>query len=294
MADYTNSGAVFRSRRTLSEMEIDIWGATDKGLQREGNEDWVYPHSKQEKIPPSPIRLEQKGRLLIVADGVGGASAGAEASRWAIRVAVEKYYDLDGASIGEGLRRAIQITNTSLFNYLEATRMHQAGTTMAAAVIYHNKLHIANVGDSRVYLFRNGQLMQQTVDHTLTQRKIDQRIIRPDQADTDPDQSVLTRSMGATPLINVDFLPPRQLQSGDVVLLCSDGLTDMLSDGDIAQFLSSNSPRRAAQKLIRAANRAGGFDNISVIIAQVSDRHRGSIAGSFFDRIRDVFARSFK
>lgn len=294
MTDYTNSGSVLRSRRTHSEMGIDIWGATDKGLQREGNEDWVYPCSIQETIFPSPIHLEQKGRLLIVADGVGGASAGAEASRWAIRVAVERYYDLNGASIGENLRTAIQIANTSLSQYISATGVREAGTTMAAAVVCHNRLHIASVGDSRVYLFRGDQLLQQTVDHTLAQRKIDQGIIRPDQADTDPDQSVLTRSMGTTPLIDVDLLPPRQLQSGDVVLLCSDGLTDMLSDRDIAQFLSSNSPRRTAQKLIRAANRAGGFDNISVIIAQVSDRHRGSIAGSFFDRIRAVFGRSFK
>jgi protein phosphatase len=286
MVTYANAQSASPSQDLSPTLPMKIWGATDKGRQREGNEDSVYPHSEVETFQPSAERLEYKGQLLIVADGVGGAQAGAEASRWAIRVAVERYYDLDGASPGEDLRTAIEIANNSLNQYLQSTGTREAGSTMAAVVIHRNRLYVANVGDSRVYLLRNGELRQLTTDHTLTQRKIDQGIIRSDQADMDPDQSVLTRSMGAGPSVDVDLLSPRQLESGDVVLLCSDGLTDMLSDAEIAHILGNNSPKRAAQKLIRDANRAGGFDNISVVIAQVGGRPKGTGGPAFLDEFR--------
>jgi protein phosphatase len=244
-----------------------------------------------ETFQPTQKRLEYKGQLLIVADGVGGAQAGSEASQWAIRVARERYYDLNGASPGEDLRAAIGIANTSLHQYLQSTGTREAGSTMTAAVIHRNALYVANVGDSRVYLLRNRQLKQLTTDHTLTQRKIQQGIIRPEQADMDPDQNVLTRSLGNSPTIDVELFPPYQLQSGDVVLLCSDGLTDMLSDANIAQILSSNPPKRAAQKLIKAANQAGGFDNISVVVAQVGGRPRGGGGSTFFDDFRASAAK---
>jgi protein phosphatase len=151
---------------------------------------------------------------------------------------------------------------------------------MAAAVIRRDMLYVANVGDSRVYLLRNGKLAQQTIDHTLTQRKVQQGIISPDQAAMDPDRSVLTRSMGAGPSVDVDLFPPRKLQSGDIVLICSDGLTDMLDDAAIARILVTNSPQRATQRLIAEANRAGGFDNISVVVAEVGGRPKGAVGGA--------------
>ena len=117
-------------------MPLHIWGATDKGRQREGNEDSVYPHSGLESssFVPSQTHMSQQGQLLIVADGVGGAQAGAQASQWAIRVAVEKYYEQFGADRGTDLGSAVEFANTSLFHYLESTGTREAGCTMSAAV----------------------------------------------------------------------------------------------------------------------------------------------------------------
>jgi len=252
------------------DLPLAVWGASDRGRQREGNEDSVYPHSESDtfSFQPNSQHLAQKGQLLIVADGVGGAAAGSEASHWATRVAIERYYDLDSPDPGANLRAAVEVANASLYQYLQSTNTPQAGCTMTAAVIHGSILYVANVGDSRVYLLRNGQIAQLTRDHTLTQRKIDEGLIRPEQADMDPDSHVLTRSMGAQPAVQVDLFPPLQLALGDTVLLCSDGLTDMLDDAEIARLASDRAPRRTVQRLISAANRQGGLDNISVVIAQ--------------------------
>jgi protein phosphatase len=262
------------SPRPAADMRLEVWGATDKGRKREGNEDSLYPHSGAGTFPfePNPQRLAQKGQLLVVADGVGGAQAGREASQWAIRVAVERYYDMPGPDLGADLRSAVEIANTSLYQYLQQTKIQEAGCTMAAAVIHGDMLQVANVGDSRVYLLRGGQLVQQTRDHTLTQSKLDQGLIRPDQAETDSGRNVLTRSLGAGQSVKVDLFPPLQLTSGDVVLLCSDGLTDMVDEAQIARILTNHAPKRAAQRLIDVANKNGGFDNITNIVARLGGR----------------------
>ncbi|MEE8390804.1 MAG: protein phosphatase 2C domain-containing protein, partial [Anaerolineae bacterium] len=246
-------------------MSLAVWGATDKGRQREGNEDTIFPHSGSgtPTFEPDPHHLAQKGQLLIVADGVGGAKGGREASHWATRVAVERYYDMTGPDLGTDLRTAIEATNSSLHQYNQSAGSGEAGCTMTAAVVYGNTLYVANVGDSRVYLLRNGQITQLTRDHTLAQQKVDVGIISPEQAETDPASHVLTRSMGAGQTVQVDLFPPLQLAPGDVVLLCSDGLTDMLKDTEIAHLIGNNSPKRATQRLIEAANQNGGVDNIS-------------------------------
>jgi serine/threonine protein phosphatase PrpC len=262
-------------------MPLAVWGATDTGRQREGNEDAIFPHSGVDtfSFKPSPAHLAQQGQLLVVADGVGGAQGGREASHWAIRVAVERYYDMSGADLGSNLRTAIEVANSSLYQYIQSTGVRESGCTMAAAVIHGNTLHVANVGDSRVYLLRGGQITRLTRDHTLAQQKADQGIIQPEQVDTDSGSHVLTRSMGANQTVQVDLFPPLQLVPGDVVLLCSDGLTDMLKDAEIARVIGANPPRRAAQRLIAAANRSGGVDNISVVLARAGEKQPADGAG---------------
>jgi protein phosphatase len=255
-------------------MMMQIWGATNKGCVREGNEDAVYPHSGAGTFAwqPGPEQLAQRGQLLIVADGVGGARAGREASHWAIRVAAERYYDLPGPSLWKNLCTAIESANFSLYRYLQEVSTPGASSTMVAAVIHGDVLRVTNVGDSRAYLLQDGQITQLTRDHTLTQRKIDQRLIRPEQAELDSDRSVLTRSLGIAPTVQVDLSPSLQLISGDVVLLCSDGLTDMLSDAEITRLVDGNTPKRAVQRLISTANERGGFDNISVVVARFGEK----------------------
>ncbi len=264
-------------------LPLVVWGATDKGRQREGNEDAIYPHSGSDTFPfqPGPQHLVQRGQLLVVADGVGGAQAGREASHWAIRVVVERYYDMTGPDLGADLRTAVEVANSSLYQYLQSTGTRESGCTMAAVVIHGNTLYVANVGDSRVYLIRDGQIAQLTRDHTLTQQKLDQGLIRPEQAETDPGHNVLTRSLGSRQTVQVDLFPPLQLAPGDVVLLCSDGLTDMLKDNEIARLISGTSPRRIAGRLIAAANKNGGHDNISVVVAQVAGKKPVAAVGPF-------------
>ena len=252
-------------------LPLSVWGATDKGRRREGNEDAVFPHSGSDTFPfvPGPQHLAQRGQLLVVADGVGGARAGREASHWAIRVAVERYYDAPGLNLGANLQAAIEQANASLYQYLQSTGTREAGCTMAAAVIHGDMLYVANVGDSRVYLLRGGQITRRTVDHTLAQQKLAHGIITPEEAKSDPGSHVLTRSLGAAETVHVDLFPPIKLVPGDVVLLCSDGLTDMVDDEEIARLIDNHPPRKAAQRLIAAANRNGGLDNISVVVARV-------------------------
>lgn len=258
-----------RSLHALSQPP-DVWGQTHVGKVREGNEDSIFPDSAAGPFyNPRPETLKSKGQLLIVADGVGGAQSGSEASQWAIRRAVERYYELPGPNLGEDLRTSVAHANASLTQYIQSTGMRDSGCTMTAAVIHNSDLYVANVGDSRVYLIRGGQIFQQTLDHTLTQQKLARGLIRPDQVALDSDSNVLTRSLGAVPVVEVDLFGPIGLQPGDIVLLCSDGLTDMVSEADIVRIASGAPPRRAAERLIALANKNGGLDNVSAVLARM-------------------------
>ena len=259
-------------------LQLEVWGATDKGRAREGNEDAIYPANigtSPVSFKPGPEKWAQCGQLLIVADGVGGSKAGRESSHWAIRVAVERYYDAPGVDLLADLQSAVSTANASLFQYLQSLNTSQAGTTMVAAVIHHNRLYYVNAGDSRAYLIREGNFYRLTRDHTLVQQKLDAGILTPEAAELDPERNVITRSLGAAPQIQVDAFPPLELQPGDVVLLCSDGLTDMVAEADLPRLIGAQSPRQAARKLIAAANRAGGADNISVVLARVGGKPHG-------------------
>lgn len=261
-----------------ADLPVEVWGATDKGREREGNEDAIYPHSGSVTgFVPNAERVAQRGRMLVVADGVGGGMSGRQASRLAADAAVERYYDLSGPDLGVDLRTAVETANAALYHYLQSTNAANAGSTMAAAVIHGNTLYVANVGDSRVYLLRGGKAYQLTNDHTLTQQKLSQGLISAEKALTDPDRNVLTRSLGTRPTVQVDLFPPQRLHAGDVVLVCSDGLVDMLTDEEIVRLVANRTPKRAAQRLIAAANHRGGFDNISVVIARVGGA--GAAAG---------------
>lgn len=256
-------------------LPVTIWGTTDRGRVREGNEDTVYPHNDADTYAyqPRPETVNQKGHLLLVADGIGGAQAGSEASRWVRRVVVERYYDFPDPNPASALPAVIYQANASLYQYLQSTGIQGAGSTIVAAVIHQNTLYVAHVGDSRAYLLRNGQVYRLTQDHTLTQLKLLRGLITPEQAATDPDQGVLTRSLGSAPTVEVEVSRPVSLAPGDVVLLCSDGLTDVVSDEEIAETVRRHpDPKKAARELVKLANRRGGPDNITVAIARVGGK----------------------
>ncbi len=256
---------------THTNLTPDIWGATDRGRNYDHNEDSISPAG-------AGVPLLHGGFLLLVADGVGGSQVGEQASDMAMREIVryvqQQPANLDPAQV---LHAAVQVANTQVCNFVAGSpTVHDAASTVVVALIRNDQLHLAHVGDSRAYLLRHDTVEQLTIDHTLTQQKIDRGLLRPEHAREDPERNVITRSLGSPTLqVDVNIRGIQTLQPGDVLLLCSDGLTDMLTDSEIAQIIGRRSAKQAATRLIAAANRRGGLDNISAVVARIPGGQAG-------------------
>jgi PPM family protein phosphatase len=232
----------------------DTTKKTDPGLQRRDNEDSMFAQAP----------------VFVVADGMGGAQAGEVASRIAIETFEEGLPE--SGSPEERLVKAVQAANQRIHE-LASTERERAGmgTTLTAAYLDDSDLAIAHVGDSRAYLFRDGELTRLTQDHSLVEELVRQGKLTPEQAAEHPQRSIITRALGPEPTVNVDTWT-YPVRAGDVLLLCSDGLTSMISEADVAEVLSSTSDLdQAAQRLIDAANEAGGRDNITVVLFRLED-----------------------
>lgn len=227
---------------------------TDTGRQREANEDSYF----------------SRAPVFAVADGMGGAQAGEVASRIAAD-AFEPERD-SGMAPESYLRATAEQANREIFELAEGDSSRSGmGTTLTAALIDGDEVSFGHVGDSRAYLFRDGELNQLTNDHSLVEELRRQGKLTSDQAAEHPQRSVITRALGPEPAVAVDTMTV-QARDGDVFLLCSDGLTTMLGDADIATTLGRESDLdRAARRLIRAANDRGGRDNITVVLFRLED-----------------------
>ncbi len=230
-----------------------IWAtATHKGMVREANEDAFFPTSDG--------KTEDKV-TLIVADGMGGHVAGEVASRLAINAAASS--QLDPADRVAAGNRAIREEVGRQPN------LEGMGTTMTLLELsVDSGAHLAHVGDSRAYLFRNGELKQVTDDHTVLAEYVAAGKLTEEEAVNHPQRHMITRCLGLTRFINVDEVV-MDVEPGDRFLLCSDGLNSMVDDDGIAKGLSEKAPEEAAWKLVEMANEAGGQDNITVIVADV-------------------------
>jgi protein phosphatase len=237
-------------------MRLSSFAGTDVGRARTGNEDSYFC-----------------GRTVFaVADGLGGHQGGEVASA----AAVEPLAALDGREFAEpgeaaeALVAAIREGNSAILDRAAGDPgLWGMGTTVtaAAAVAGGRLLQLAHVGDSRAYLFRDGSLEQLTTDHTVVGELVRRGRLTPAQAAVHPERSILTRAVGLDPRIPVDTPDPVELQAGDQVLLCSDGLTEAVDEDRIAELLSAEADGNAAcQALIDAANTAGGPDNITVVL----------------------------
>jgi serine/threonine protein phosphatase PrpC len=238
------------------------WSGSDTGLQRRANEDSLLVRSP----------------LFIVADGMGGAQAGEVASR----VAVEAFSAglVAGADPQESLARQVQEANTRI-NDLSHQRSEHAGmgTTITAVYVGEQEVAIAHVGDSRAYCLRGGELLRLTDDHSLVDELIKQGKLAPEEAEDHPQRSVITRALGPEPVVEVDVRSFRA-RPGDVYLICSDGLTTMVSEERLGELLSSHEQLRAAgEALIAAANSAGGKDNITVVLLRLEEVSSSSPGG---------------
>ncbi len=227
---------------------------TDPGRQRRGNEDNAFVRAP----------------LFVVADGMGGAQAGEVASR----IAVEAFErELPEAGSAE-TRLADRVREANRQIYERSLEEHDRagmGTTLTAAYLDDSGLTIAHVGDSRAYLFRDGSLTRLTHDHSLVEELVKQGKLTAEQAAEHPQRSIITRALGPEPQVEVDTTT-HEVQPGDVILLCSDGLTTMVSEDGVAEILASaQTVDLAAQELIDEANRAGGRDNITVVLVRLEE-----------------------
>ena len=247
-------------------LQLDIGQFSHAGRKRAHNEDWLGAFQ-----PEDPDRLARKGRLFLVADGMGGHRGGELASRRAVDRVIRAYVDDPDADPGQSLRRAITEANALLHSQTaDEEGRERWGTTLVAAVVRGDKLWIANVGDSRAYLLRNGQLRQLSRDHSLAAE------IGVSAGENWIGRHVITRALGLKPEVEVDVFAPLRLRVGDRILLCSDGLTTPLSDDEIRAIAGRGAPQAAAEALIQAANERGGPDNVSVILIAVTGRERGA------------------
>lgn len=250
-------------------LSLRFAAGSHKGMIREGNEDSGYAGP----------------RLLAIADGMGGQAAGEVASSEVISTIVALDDDVPGSDILTSLGTAVQRANDQLRMMVEEDpQLEGMGTTLTALLWTGQRLGLVHVGDSRAYLLRDGVLTQITQDHTWVQRLVDEGRITEEEATTHPQRSLLMRALGSGDHVEPD-LSIREVRAGDRYLICSDGLSGVVSHQTMEDTLASyQGPQETVQQLIELALRGGGPDNITVIVADVLDIDGGdTLAGQLSD-----------
>ncbi|WP_229909839.1 Stp1/IreP family PP2C-type Ser/Thr phosphatase [Streptomyces flavofungini] len=250
-------------------LSLRFAAGSHKGMIREGNEDSGYAGP----------------RLLAIADGMGGQAAGEVASSEVISTLVTLDDDVPGSDILTSLGTAVQRANDQLRLMVEEDpQLEGMGTTLTALLWTGQRLGLVHVGDSRAYLLRDGVLTQITQDHTWVQRLVDEGRITEEEATTHPQRSLLMRALGSGDHVEPD-LSIREVRAGDRYLICSDGLSGVVSHQTMEDTLASyQGPQETVQELIQLALRGGGPDNITVIVADVLDIDTGdTLAGQLSD-----------
>ncbi len=271
---------------------LKIAGKTDVGKNRKNNEDYFI--------------FESDLGLMIVADGMGGHNSGEVASKLATTICFEQIKksirtghvpvfihvppnpNLDPRS--QILGDCVKFSNMAVYEASQGNAEHKnMGTTLVAALWLDDKLAVAHVGDSRLYRFRNDDLVQCTTDHSFIQEQINKGLITPEDAEKSDMQNLLTRSIGIDSDVTVD-ITEIDIQPGDFILLCSDGLTKMLNHDDICSFFKKDKdPQKIVDELIETANAKGGRDNVTAVVAKVEGNP--AVWKSFKDRVKHIFKK---
>lgn len=238
---------------------------TNEGCDRELNED-----CSRHIHPGDPKTLAAKGVLTIIADGMGGHSAGEVASRIAVEVIARVYYE-DSGGPEAALEKAFHEANRKIY---EASLSNQGrkgmGTTCTALVLRNGSALCAHVGDSRLYLIRGGQIYVMTEEHSVVMDMVRRGLISPEVARHHPDKNLITRALGSDRQVKVSaWQQPFPVRPGDHFLICSDGLYDMVEDEEMKRVALGDEPAAACGKLIALARQRGGHDNITVGIVRV-------------------------
>ena len=239
---------------------MKIYAMTDVGRRREVNQDYVYVTDRP--IGPFP-------NLLTVADGMGGHKAGDFASSYTVNVLKDELKKTPMDKPEEILRSVVSIANHKLIEAASRDiKLEGMGTTLVAATVVGNTLYFANVGDSRLYLI-NDKIRQLSKDHSLVEEMVRLGGIKAEEARNHPDKNIITRALGAEKTVDIDFFDLK-LKPGDVVLMCSDGLSNMVEDSQLKEIISDTDTDldEKGRILIREANRNGGKDNIAIVLVE--------------------------
>ncbi|MFH1036265.1 MAG: Stp1/IreP family PP2C-type Ser/Thr phosphatase [Pseudomonadota bacterium] len=243
-------------------MRLAFAGGSDVGCVREENQDSIFVPAE---LPP-----EGQPATFFLADGMGGRKGGSIASQTAVAVLQEYFAAHRDGDLKRALNDGVQQASMAIYRKSEEdTQLRGMGTTIVALAILGDQAVVANVGDSRCYRFRNGRLSQITEDHSLVAQQVREGVLSPQEAKTSPMRNLITKAAGAIPDVEPDLfnLDP---QPGDVFLMCSDGLHGPVEESQMAKVLSSRqSLPEQVRELVHRANRAGGPDNISVILVRV-------------------------
>ncbi len=235
---------------------LRMWGMTDPGLCRERNED--------------AVAWDREQRWALVADGMGGHQAGEVASHLVVETVKKRLYGRSSHDMKRLLRRAVDEANRRVHAEATADEQRQGmGATVVLARFTPRRLVVAHVGDSRLYRLRDGRLKQLTRDHSLVQELVDGGMLSAEEARHSPHRNVITRAVGYQATVSVE-VASHGSRRGDRVLLCSDGLSDLVEEERLAACLGRTAPpQTVARALTELANQAGGKDNIAVLVADV-------------------------
>jgi len=245
---------------------VEVAGVSDVGCQRANNED-SYGYWE----PASDSEYEQKGRLAIVADGMGGHEGGQEASSLAVQTIQQSYAEASAADPQSLLIAAFHAAHERIHRFaLEHPNLRGMGTTATAIALLSKQLCYCHVGDSRLYLVRGGKASRLTHDHSYVNRLVDSGVITPEEAEVHPQRHILTTALGVGPEFSPDAsAQPIGLEPGDVLVLCTDGLWGLVADQEIANVVSGSAPAEACRALVELAKQRGGSDNITLQVLRV-------------------------
>jgi serine/threonine protein phosphatase PrpC len=243
---------------------VTVGAKTDLGRVRENNED-----KYEFLIPSSDDDLAWRGMVFVVCDGMGGHEAGQIASELACKTFISVYRDHPAEDPAEAARSASAAANRFVLDVARAVPSRKGmGTTLSALIIVQARAYIAQVGDSRVYRLRDGALAQMTTDHTWVEETVAMGIMPREQAEQHQYRHVLTRAIGTEPEVKTDVFE-EDVKAGDTYLLCSDGVTNHVSDEELRDLLSKQGPGEAAWAIVNKALVGGGSDNATVIVVRV-------------------------
>jgi PPM family protein phosphatase len=245
---------------------IELGNLTDTGCHRDENQDY-YCYAE----PENEEEFARKGRLAIIADGMGGHEGGEVASRIAVERVRDAYLAQPDSDPRENLIVAFREAHSAIQQYVhDHPKLEGMGTTCTCAVLKNNQLYYGHVGDSRLYLIRQGAISLVTEDHSYVQGLVRQGMITPEEAAVHPQRNILTAALGTESAVPADFSQESiPLTPGDVLLLCTDGLHGLVTDQELLSTAGGSPAGDACQELVQTAKNRGGFDNITVQILRI-------------------------